>query len=172
MTALIRLARPEDADAVFALAVELATTAVPERTAFDRSWRTVLGDPEQLLLVAEVAGSDYEVPVEGQVEGQAEVEPQPGDGSARVVGYLHGMLHPAFHANGPIGWVEEVCVTGTRRGGGIGRALMARFETLAGSRDVAYVAVATRRADAFYRALGYEESARYFRKLTGVRIRS
>jgi hypothetical protein len=34
-------------------------------------------------------------------------------------------------------------------------------------RDCALVALATRRAAPFYRALGYEESAVYFRKILG-----
>ena len=46
-----------------------------------------------------------------------------------------------------------------------GRALMDGFEEWAAQRDCALVALAARRAAPFYRALGYEESAVYFRKL-------
>jgi hypothetical protein len=42
---------------------------------------------------------------------------------------------------------------------------MEAFESWAKSRGAALVALATRRAAPFYLALGYEESASYFRKL-------
>jgi len=42
---------------------------------------------------------------------------------------------------------------------------MAAFEAWAAEHGCALVALATRRAAPFYRALGYEESAAYFRKL-------
>ena len=42
---------------------------------------------------------------------------------------------------------------------------MAAFEAWAAGHGCALVALATRRAAPFYRALGYEESAAYFRKL-------
>jgi GNAT superfamily N-acetyltransferase len=54
------------------------------------------------------------------------------------------------------------------RGRGIGRILMSAFEQWAAAQGcalVALVALATRRATPFYRALGYEESATYFRKV-------
>jgi len=50
-------------------------------------------------------------------------------------------------------------------GQGTGRALMAAFEAWAAGRGCALVALATRRAAPFYRALGYEESAAYYRRL-------
>lgn len=48
-----------------------------------------------------------------------------------------------------------------------GRNLMAAFEEWAASSgvDARYLALATRRAAGFYRALGYEESASYFKKV-------
>jgi len=51
------------------------------------------------------------------------------------------------------------------RGLGVGRVLMSEFEQWAARRGCALVALATRRAASFYRALGYEESAVYFRKV-------
>ena len=42
---------------------------------------------------------------------------------------------------------------------------MSAFEQWAAVRDCALIALATRRAAPFYRALGYEESAAYFRKI-------
>lgn len=42
---------------------------------------------------------------------------------------------------------------------------MSAFERWAAAEGCALVALATRRAAPFYRAIGYEESAVYFRKL-------
>ena len=44
---------------------------------------------------------------------------------------------------------------------------MSAFEQWAAARDCALIALATRRAAPFYRALGFEESAVYFRKVLG-----
>ena len=65
----------------------------------------------------------------------------------------------------PVSWVEEIAVVSSLRRKGIGRALMARFEQWAATREARLVGLATRRAAGFYSALGYEESASYFRKL-------
>ena len=46
---------------------------------------------------------------------------------------------------------------------------MTRFEAWAAARGCRLVALATRRAAAFYGAIGYEESATYFRKILVVR---
>jgi len=81
------------------------------------------------------------------------------------LGYLLGFRHLTFYANGPVGWVEEVVVRRQARGLGIGRLLMSAFEQWAAEHGCALVALATRRAAPFYNALGYEESATYFRKL-------
>jgi len=86
---------------------------------------------------------------------------------AAGLAYLLGFRHLTFYANGPVAWVEEVFVRGQHRGRGIGRALMSGFERWAAARNCALIALATRRAAPFYRALGYEESAVYFRKVLG-----
>ena len=52
----------------------------------------------------------------------------------------------------------------TFRRQGIGRRLMEAFEAWALAREAKIIALATRRAADFYEALGYEESAAYFRK--------
>lgn len=104
--------------------------------------KVILGDPKQQLLVAEIPSG--------------------------VVGYLYGLVHPAFHANGNIAWVEELFVESEQRGGGTGRQLMTGFENWARrTSDAAYVAVATRRAHDFYDSIGYAESATYFKKNLG-----
>lgn len=134
----VRHAKAIDADAVAGLAAELAQSFAfsPER--FRVNYQALLAaDGACLLLAADEQES---------------------------LGYLLGFRHLTFYANGPVAWVEEIVVRGRDRGQGIGRALMTAFEQWAAAGDCALVALATRRAAPFYRALGYEESATYFRK--------
>jgi GNAT superfamily N-acetyltransferase len=137
----VRPAAAGDAEAVADLAAGLAQSFPFSRARFDLSYPALLADGDACLLLAV-------------------------DGEERL-GYLLGFRHLTFYANGPAGWVEEVFVRGQERGRGIGRALMSGFEQWAAVRDCALVALATRRAAPFYRALGYEESAVYFRKILG-----
>ncbi|MET7392433.1 GNAT family N-acetyltransferase [Dactylosporangium sp. NPDC005572] len=135
----IRECTAGDAAAVAELAAQLAQSFAfaPER--FRESYAALLDDRGACLLLAV------------------------DDGEA--AGYLLGFRHLTFYANGPVGWVEEVLVRPSRRSGGVGRALMDEFERWAARRGCALVALATRRAAGFYAALGYEESASYFRKV-------
>jgi GNAT superfamily N-acetyltransferase len=135
----IRPAGTGDADAVAGLAAELAQSFTFSRARFQVSYPALLGADGACLLLAE--------------EGQA------------CLGYLLGFRHLTFYANGPVAWVEEIVVRGQGRNRGIGRALMEAFEQWASARGCALVALATRRAAPFYRALGYAESAVYFRKV-------
>jgi GNAT superfamily N-acetyltransferase len=135
----LRAAVPEDSGAVFALAREFATSFVVEETAFREAFAELLGAPHARICVAL--------------------------SSEEIAGYLLGFDHPAFYANGRVAWVEEVMVHAECRGRGVGRMLMGAFEEWARARGCKLVALATRRASAFYMALGYEESAAYFRKM-------
>ena len=135
----VRPAGAGDADAVADLAAGLAQSFAFSRARFGLSYPALLADDDACLLLG--------------VDGQDSL------------GYLLGFRHLTFYANGPVGWVEEIFVRGQERGRGVGRALMSAFERWAAVRDCALVALATRRAAAFYRALGYEESAVYFRKI-------
>lgn len=136
---LIRKADKADADEIFALALEFGMTFRPERAAFDDAFPRLLRNDDALLLTAVADG--------------------------RVHGYLLGFVHLTLFANGPVAWVEEAMVkTGFRRQG-IGRALLEECERWARGREARYVALATRRAPEFYHALGYEESANFYRKV-------
>ncbi len=137
----IRPAGGGDADAVAALAGELAQSFAFSRPKFDLSFPDVLAAADSCLLLA-------------------------ADGS-HCLGYLLGFRHLTFYANGPVGWVEEILVRREHRGRGTGRALMSAFERWAADRNCVLVALATRRAAPFYRALGYQESAIYLRKVLG-----
>lgn len=135
---LIRPAAPQDADAVLPLAVELATSARPTPEGFAAMYRTILTDPRCLLLVAETEG--------------------------RVVGYLSASVRATFHADGLVAWVDEIVVEPAGRGHGTGAALMRSVEAWARSTGARTVSLATRRAGAFYEALGYTGSATYYKK--------
>lgn len=134
----IRKAKPNDQQAVFELARELATSFTVEQGSFVASFTIILNDENSHLLVAEKRG--------------------------RIVGYLLGFDHFAFYANGRIAWVEELYVLSSARKQGVGKALMTAFETLSTQRHSKLIALATRRAHKFYNAIGYQESAIYFKK--------
>ena len=134
----IRSARKEDCLSVFPLAKEMATSFEVERTFFEESFHEVLEDESSTCLVAE------------QKEG--------------IIGYLIGFDHRAFYANGRVSWVEEIFVKDEFRKDGIGNNLMAVFEQWCLDRNSKLIGLATRRASQFYNAIGYEESAIFFRK--------
>jgi GNAT superfamily N-acetyltransferase len=135
----IRPAVLSDSDALFALAKALATSFTVERPAFESSFSALLQSQDAFIAVAT-------------------------DGS-QVVGYVLGFDHPTFYANGRVAWVEELMVSETVRRQGVGRQLMESFEQWARSRQSKLIALATRRAAEFYKGIGYDESATYFRKL-------
>jgi GNAT superfamily N-acetyltransferase len=135
----IRPAGPADIDEVAGLAAALAMSFESSAARFRENYPSLLSDDGACLLLAVSAGES--------------------------VGYLLGFRHLTFYANGAVGWVEEIVVRDQERGHGVGRLLMDAFEQWADARGCALVALATRRAAPFYRALGYEESAAYLRKV-------
>jgi GNAT superfamily N-acetyltransferase len=135
----VRPAVAADASAVAGLAGQLAQSFTFSRARFDLNYPALLAERNVCLLVA-TGGGDH-------------------------LGYLLGFRHLTFFANGPVGWVEEILVSPGQRGTGTGRALMTAFEHWAAEQGCAMVALATRRAAPFYRAIGYEESAVYHRKI-------
>jgi GNAT superfamily N-acetyltransferase len=135
----IRRANADDSDAVADLAAELAQSFEFSREKFRENYPALLAADDACLLVA-VNGHEH-------------------------LGYVLGFRHLTFYANGPVAWVEEIVVQDRDRGHGIGEALMSEFEQWAAAQGCVLVALATRRAAPFYRALDYAESATYFRKL-------
>ncbi|MFI2102100.1 GNAT family N-acetyltransferase [Isoptericola sp. NPDC019693] len=139
-TATVRPARHDDADALWPLARDFATSFQPRRDAFDVALPALLGRDDTLLAVVPEPATD--VPL----------------------GYLLASTHLTFLANGPVCWVEEVMVDPAHRGRGLGAALMDHAERWAVSRGAAYVSLASRRAGPFYEALGYDGSATFYRR--------
>lgn len=135
----VRAATEDDAEAVLALAERFATSFRVCEQSFRETFARLLSDKSGCILVAVEAGT--------------------------VVGYLLGFDHDTFFANGRVAWVEEIMVEEAHRRCGTGRALMSAFELRSMERGGKLVALATRRASAFYEALGFEGSATYFRKL-------
>lgn len=134
---VVRSADERDADAVWPLARDFATSFAPERAVFDGTFHELLARDDTLLSVATADA---------------------------VVGYLLASTHMTFLANGPVCWIEEVMVAPEHRRLGVGAALMRHAEAWATSRGAAYVSLASRRAGDFYRALDYDDSAAFFRK--------
>lgn len=122
------------------LARAFATSFELERSAFDRSYRSLLARADSLVLVATTP-------------------------DLAVAGYLLANEHTTFLANGPVVWVEEVMVDERVRRSGIGSALIAHAEAWAYQTGARYVSLASRRAGPFYLALGYEDSAVFFKKV-------
>jgi GNAT superfamily N-acetyltransferase len=139
MSISFRDATLDDADELFEIVKDFATSFSPERSAFETSLRHIVGDETAKLMVA-------------LFEGQ-------------IAGYCLGFDHYAFYANGRVSWVEEIAVQEDFRKKGIGRQLMKAFEKWSVSRESRLVGLATRRASAFYEALDYENSATFYRKL-------
>lgn len=139
MDITIRQASPKDAHAVFPLAASLSTTAVVDEAKFTFAFHELITSPSARVLVAERSDT--------------------------LVGYALGFCHATFYANGPVGWVEEIFVTEECRRLHVGQQLMELLERWTKEQGGALVALATRRASAFYKSIGYEESATYFRKL-------
>jgi GNAT superfamily N-acetyltransferase len=135
----VRRAGASDAGDVAILAAELAQSFAFSVEKFGLSYPALLSAGDACLLVA--------------AEGD------------QCLGYVLGFRHLTFYANGPVGWVEEILVRPECRGRGLGRALMSAFEQWATEHGCVLIALATRRAAPFYRALGYEDSAAYLRKV-------
>ena len=134
----VRPATVHDADSVLELAAVMALSFTVEREPFLRSFAAVLDTPGAHLLVV--------------------------DSGPTVGGYLLGFEHPAFFANGPVGWVEEIAVREECRRQRLGARLMTAFEDGVGERGGRLVALATTRAGRFYEAIGYDHHAAYYRK--------
>jgi GNAT superfamily N-acetyltransferase len=138
----VRPATYQDEEAVFHLASQLSSKFVVERSVFSSSFTQLANADDVYLRVAESSGT--------------------------VIGYILGWNRLAFYSNGPFGWVQEIVVHPKHRRFGIGRLLMDDFERWSLDRGGRLVSLATRGASDFYQALGYRESATYYKKNQGA----
>lgn len=129
----------DDGKVEFELVEKFATSFKTERSSFLECLENLIYDDSVFLCVAET--------------------------NNKIYGYCFGFDHYTFYANGRVAWLEEIMVNEDYRKCSIGNSLMNEFEKWSKSRNSRLVALATRRAVAFYKSLNYEESAEYFRKL-------
>ncbi len=133
----IRPGTVADADAVFRLLTLLATSYPTSRAAFDATYPELIGSSSAHLLVAE-----------------------DDDG---VQGYVYAADAPTLYANGPITEILELYVEESDRRRGVGRRLVESVAASARERGSVEVVVPTRRAGAFYQAVGFELTAELFK---------
>jgi GNAT superfamily N-acetyltransferase len=140
MAPLLKVRRATVADefALFALVSLFPTPTPPSRETFAEGLRIKLRDPSGFIAVAELGG--------------------------QLVGYVAGDAHETFYAGGKVAWVDEILVAENARRQGIGRALMAEFDTWAENGRCRLIGLATRAASTFYEELGFEDSSGYFKR--------
>ena len=136
---MVRKATMQDMERIFELVKDFATSFNPQKELFVQSYKDMLNDKKVFILVV--------------------------DNGDKIVGYSLGFIHATFFANGNVAWLEEIMVDEKFRRAGVGSELIRAFEKKAIDNDCKLIALATRRAADFYSAVGYEESATYFRKL-------
>ena len=135
----IRPAKAEDEARLLPLVQDFVASFELDPDSYCSSFQRLIANDSALVMVAEADG--------------------------RLVGYILGFVHDTFYANGPVAWVEEIMVHSEYRRSGLGGQLMESFESWCSSKGAVPSALATRRASEFYKAIGYEESATYFRRL-------
>ena len=134
----IRAASEKDEEAVFRLAEQLSSKFKVERAAFSDSFTRLLVAEDVYLHVVEKSGE--------------------------IVAYLLGWSRVAFYSNGAVAWIQEIVVHPECRRSGIGKSIMTHFERWSADRSARVISLATRGASDFYLALGYTESATYYKK--------
>lgn len=139
METCIRQIQATELDDLFRLVEQFSTSFAPDKELFQESIGHLLSDEAAFLRVAVLDG--------------------------KLIGYCLGFDHYTLYANGRIAWLEEIMVAEAYRNQGIGKQLMDGFEDWTKLRKSRLIALATRRAATFYKGLGYQESAVYFRKL-------
>lgn len=134
---VIRSARLVDADRVFELLLQFATSYHPERNVFDRQYPALLASPGADLVVA--------------------------DQNARVVGYALSFRLLTLYTNGVLVELQELMVDPICRSAGIGRQLVETVIRRARESGAVELTVPTRRARDYYPRFGFEETATYFK---------
>ncbi|MFC8427154.1 GNAT family N-acetyltransferase [Streptomyces sp. NPDC057253] len=143
----VRAVTPADADDVFRLLRDFATSHTPEPGRF-----TAVTFPAVLAAAAD-----------GRAEFLAAEE------GGRVVGYAYAVRAPTLFAGGTVLELLELTVDAAHRGHDIGSGLVRAVLEAAERAADAQVCVPTRRAADFYRRLGFTETAAYLKWTPGAR---
>jgi N-acetylglutamate synthase-like GNAT family acetyltransferase len=134
---VIRPARSSDADRLFPLVEQFATSYQPDRDAFDRHLPLLVAADHIECVVAE-AGEE-------------------------LLGYALAFRLLTLYANGLVVELQELMVAPERRGRGVGRRLVEEILARARAANAVEVTVPTRRAREYYIRLGFEETATYLK---------
>ncbi|MGX1474366.1 UNVERIFIED_CONTAM: N-acetylglutamate synthase-like GNAT family acetyltransferase [Streptomyces canus] len=137
----VRPATASDADAVFRLLADFATTYRPDPDRF-----TAVTFPEVLRATA---------------EGRAEF--LVAERNTQVIGYAYAVRMPTLFADGTLLELLELTVATPLRGRGTGSRLVRAVQDRARHAQDVEMTVPTRRAADFYRRLGFTETATYLK---------
>jgi len=136
----IRPARQVDADQVFALLEQLASTYTPDRAAFETAFAQLVDDHDTaVLLVSE-------------------------DASGSVLGYALTTITPLLYTNGSSAQLQELVVDSEHHGEGIGTDLVEEVERICRERGVKQLTVPSRRSAGFYERIGYRSTADFLKR--------
>ena len=134
----IREAKKGDVEGVLALVMDFSFPANIDEKLFRNAWNEKIIDQNSYIGVAETGNS--------------------------IIGYVSGYLHYAFYVNGSSFWVDEIYVKEELRRNRVGINLMESISLWIGNGDCKLIALATNGAKEFYNELGFQDSARYFKK--------
>jgi N-acetylglutamate synthase-like GNAT family acetyltransferase len=138
----IRRATTADADIVFALLEQLASSYLPDRSSFDDAFgEIVLEADDHIFVVAERAGV--------------------------VVGYALTTIARLLYTNGSSAQLQELVVDVNSRNAGVGSQLVTAVENECRARGVRQLTVASSRGAAFYERLDYRSTADFLKKVLG-----
>ncbi|MCU1402049.1 MAG: hypothetical protein QOG18_34 [Microbacteriaceae bacterium] len=136
----IRRATTADADTVFALLEQLASSYLPDRSSFDDAFgEIVLEADDHIFVVAERGGS--------------------------VVGYALTTIARLLYTNGTSAQLQELVVDVNSRNSGVGSQLVTAVENECRARGVRQLTVASSRGAAFYERLDYRSTADFLKKV-------
>lgn len=135
----IRNVIKEDIENIFSMTKKFASSFVIDKGSFEQSFLNLIKDENSYCMLAEDDGNS--------------------------IGYILAFIHSTLYANGKVALVEEIFVESEYRKKGIGKRLMEAIEEWAKNQGAILISASTRRAEFFYKSIGYKESAIYFRKL-------
>ncbi len=138
-TDVVRVARHSDADRVFVLLKQLASSYAPDRVVFDSTFAFLVEDDASLLLVVE-------------------------DFTGLVLGYALTTISPLLHTNGSSAQLQELVVDHDHQGAGVGTLLIETIEQICRERHVRQLTVPSRRSADFYERLGYRSTADFLKR--------